>query len=167
MKKVLFLSALFCAALLAAAPLDLQMPFKKGEKDAVEGWKSTGKLINVAGGKAVALDKLQGIEFKKQFTGKAGDKLAFEINMKKEDGFVSLRAGQWSKEGWIGENFVLLEAKKEYSVVKGEIILKDATAPDKAGIMRKVNRFHLKLYAHSNSKGTEIKDIKIELIPAK
>ena len=167
MKKVLFLSALFCAAVLAAAPLDLQMPFKKGAKDAIEGWKSTGKLIDVEGGKAVALDKLQGLELRKHFPGKAGDKLTFEINMKKNDGFVSLRVGQWSKEGWIGENFVLLDGKKEYSVVKGEIILKDATAPDKAGIMRKVNKFHLKLYAHSNCKGAEIKDIKIEFIPAK
>ena len=167
MKKFFMLGAALFALALAAEPLDLQMPFKKGRKDAVAWWKTKGQLVDVDGGKAVALEKLQNLEFKNKFPAKAGDKLVYEITMKMESSNVSLRIGQWSKEGWIGENFALLNGKKEFSVVKGEIELKDATAPDKAGIMRKLNQFHINIYAHSNSKGVVIKDVKIDFVPKK
>ncbi len=166
MIKIFAFAVLLSAVSLAAAPLDLKMPFKKGSNLPVAWWKTQGKLIDVDGGKAVALDKLQKLEFKDHFPGKAGDKIVYEITMKRESDNVSLRIGQWSKEGWIGENFVLLKGKKEFSVVKGEIVLKDAAAPDKAGVLRKVNKFHINIYAHSNSKGTVIKDVKITLVPA-
>ena len=78
-----------------------------------------------------------------------------------------MRIGQWAKEGWIGENFVVLKTQKDFSVVKGEIILKDDTKPDKAGILRKVNKFHINIYAHSNSQDVVIKNVKIDHIPAK
>jgi hypothetical protein len=143
------------------------MPFKKGRKDAVAWWKTKGQLVDVDGGKAVALEKLQNLEFKNKFPAKAGDKLVYEITMKMESSNVSLRIGQWAKEGWIGENFVVVKAQKDFSVAKGEIILKDAAAPDKAGILRKVNKFHVNIYAHSGSKDVVIKDVKIDFVPAK
>ncbi|MBO5792768.1 MAG: hypothetical protein J6S54_09905 [Lentisphaeria bacterium] len=167
MKNIFAFAALLSAVSLAAAPLDLQMPFKQGRKTPVSWWETQGKLVDVDGVKAVALEKLQKLQFKNSFPGKAGDKLVYEITMKRDSDNVSLRIGQWSKEGWIGENFVLLKGKKEFSVVKGEIVLKDAAAPDKAGVLRKVSHFHINIYAHSNSKGTVIKDVKIDFVPAK
>ena len=167
MKKIMMFGAALAAITLSAAPLDLQMPFKKGTSTPVASWKTPGKLVDLDGGKAVVLEKFNFLEYAKQFPGKAGDKLVYEITMNMDSPNVSLRIGQWSKEGWIGDNFVLLKGKKEFSVVKGEIVLKDASAPDKAGVMRKVNRFHIKLYAHSNSSGVVIKDVKIDLVPGK
>ena len=55
MKKFFMLGAALFALALAAEPLDLQMPFKKGRKDAVAWWKTKGQLVDVDGGKAVAL----------------------------------------------------------------------------------------------------------------
>ena len=52
-------------------------------------------------------------------------------------------------------------------MVKGEIVLRDAAKPDKAGILRKVNKFHVNIYAHSNSQDVVIKNVKIDRIPAK
>ena len=155
-------AAAFCAA---AAPLALPMPFKKGIKTPVDGWKGQGTVIAVEKGSAVALKPLSGIQYEKQFQGKSGDKVVYEITLKRNSDFVSLRLGQWSKEGWIGDNFVLLKGGTEFTVAKGEIVLKDAVKPDKAGIIRKVERFDVRLYAHSNSKDVVIKDVKLTLVP--
>ena len=115
----------------------------------------------------MVLQPAETLKFSKAFDGKAGDKVAFTIVCKKGEGYLSLRLGQWSPEGWIGDNFVLVEGKKEFSEVKGEVVLKDAAAADKAGIMRKVSRFEVRLYAHTNSKDVVIKDVKLEFIPKK
>ena len=160
-------AALLFALCLAAEPLNLQMPFKKGDKSAVAGWETKGTLIDLDGAKAVALKKGDKLMFKNFFPGKKGDKLVYEITLKNSAGYVSLRLGQWSKEGWIGENFAVLKTQKDFSVVKGEIFLKDAPQPDKAGVLRKVNRFHVNIYAHSNSQDVVIKNVKIDRIPAK
>ena len=167
MKKIMTFTALLFAGCLAAGPLNLQMPFKKGDKSAIAGWETKGTLIDLDGAKAVALKKGEKLMFKNSFPGKKGDKLVYEITVKNSAGFVSLRIGQWAKEGWIGENFVVLKTQKDFSVVKGEIILKDDTKPDKAGILRKVNKFHINIYAHSNSQDVVIKNVKIDHIPAK
>ena len=167
MKKIMTFAALLFALCLAAEPLNLQMPFKKGDKSAVAGWETKGTLIDLDGAKAVALKKGDKLMFKNFFPGKKGDKLVYEITLKNSAGYVSLRLGQWSKEGWIGENFAVLKTQKDFSVVKGEILLKDAPKPDKAGVLRKVNRFHVNIYAHSNSQDVVIKNVKIDRIPAK
>ena len=167
MKKMLLTFACFCAALMTAAPLALPLPFKAGEKTPVAGWETQGKLIDINGAKAVALQPGETLKYVKGFPGKAGDKVAFTIVLKKSAGFFSLRLGQWASEGWIGDNFVLVDGKKEFSEIKGEIVLKDAATADKAGVMRKVKHFDIRLYAHSNSKDVVIKDIKLELIPKK
>ena len=167
MKKIMTFAALLFALCLAAEPLNLQMPFKKGDKSAVAGWETKGTLIDLDGAKAVALKKGDKLMFKNFFPGKKGDKLVYEITLKNSAGYVSLRLGQWSKEGWIGENFAVLKTQKDFSVVKGEIFLKDAPQPDKAGVLRKVNRFHVNIYAHSNSQDVVIKNVKIDRIPAK
>ena len=167
MKKLLLTLSCFCAVLVTAAPLDLQMPFKAGTKTPVAGWETKGKLIDLDGVKAVALQPAETLKFTKAFNGKAGDKVTFTIVCKKGEGFLSLRLGQWSPEGWIGDNFVLVDAKKDFAEVKGEVVLKDAATADKAGIMRKVSRFEVRLYAHTNSKDVVIKDIKLDFIPKK
>ena len=167
MKKIMTFAVLLFAFCLAAEPLNLQMPFKKGRNSPVAWWETQGTLVDFDGGKAVALAKGQTLKFKNQFAGQAGDKLVYEITLKYNSGLVSLRIGQWAKEGWIGENFVVVKAQKDFSVAKGEIILKDAAAPDKAGILRKVNKFHVNIYAHSGSKDVVIKDVKIDFVPAK
>ena len=155
-------AAAFCAA---AAPLAIPMPFKKGAKSAIDGWQGKGTLVTLEKDSAVALNPLSTIQYGKQFPGKSGDKVLYEITLKRNSDFVSLRLGQWSKEGWIGDNFVLLKGDKEFTVAKGEIVLKDADKPDKAGIMRKVERFDVRIYAHSNSKDVVIKDVKLTLVP--
>ena len=152
----------FCVT---AAPLAIPMPFKKGAKSPIDGWQGKGTLVAVEKDSAVALKPLCGIQYGKQFQGKCGDRVVYEVTLKRNSDFVSLRLGQWSKEGWIGDNFVLLKGDKEFTVAKGEIVLKDAPKPDKAGIMRKVERFDVRIYAHSNSKDVVIKDIKLTLIP--
>ena len=167
MKKMLLTFACFCAALMTAAPLALPLPFKAGAKTPVAGWETQGKLVDINGTKAVALQPGETLKYVKGFPGKAGDKVAFTIVLKKSTGFFSLRLGQWASEGWIGDNFVLVEAKNDFTEVKGEIVLKDAATADKAGVMRKVKHFDVRLYAHSNSKDVVIKDIKLELIPRK
>ena len=52
-----------------------------------------------------------------------------------------------------------------YTTFKGEIVLRDADKPDKKGIMRKVNRFYLTVYAHRDSENVMVKDVKLNLMP--
>ena len=164
-KQILVLSALVTLSALAE-PINLQMPFKAGRKTTVAWWESKNcELVTEKDGTAVKMPNGQGIRFKDAIPGKVGDRLAYEITLKKTAGNVSIRLGQWSKEGYIGEIFALLKATPEYSTVKGEIVLKNADAPDKHGIMRKVNRFHLSIYAHLDSKDVVVKDVKVNLVP--
>ena len=166
MKKQILAIAALAALTALAEPIDLQMPFKAGRKTALAWWESKNAvLVTEKDGTSVKIPSGGIIRFKEVISGKAGDRLSYEITLKKSAGYVSLRLGQWSKEGFIGENFTLLNATPEYSVVKGEIVLKDADKPDKQGILRKVNRFYLTIYAHLNSRNVMVKDVKVNLIP--
>ncbi len=173
-KQILVLSALVTLSALAE-PINLQMPFKAGRKTTVAWWESKNcELVTEKDGTAVKMPNGQGIRFKDAIPGKAGDRLAYEITLKKKAGNLSVRLGLWSKEGHIGEvvgfpcgiwNPERSKATSEYTTFKGEIMLKDADKPDKKGIMRKVNRFYLTIYAHTDSRDVVVKDIKINLIP--
>ena len=154
--------AAFWALAVMGEPLDLQMPFKKGRKVPVAFW--TGGMLIDDGGNAVSLQGGSGIKFKRRIPGKAGDKLVFEITSKRKKGNVSLRIGQWAKEGWIGENPAVIKGGSDYSVAKGEIILRDASQPDKNGVMRKLSHFDITLWAHKDSDGVVIKDVKIDFV---
>lgn len=167
MKKLFTLLVLFLSAAVLAEPLNLQMPFKKGRKAPIAWWNGKATLVEADGVNAVALEKGQGIKFKNTFPGKAGDKIVYEITFKRSAGSVSLRLGTWSKEGWIGEAPSYLKGGKDFSVAKGEIVLKDAAKPDRKGVLRKVSKFDIRLQAHNNSSGVVIKDIKIEVVPKK
>ncbi len=162
---ILVLSALVTFSVLAE-PVNLQMPFKAGRKTPIAWWETKScELVTEKDGTAVKFPKGQSIWFKDMIPGKAGDKVVYEITLKKNGGNVSIRLGQWGKEGHIGEVFALLKASPEYSTVKGEIVLKDADKPDKQGILRKVNRFRLSIYAHLDSKDVVVKDVKVNLVP--
>ena len=165
MKQLFTLFLCVTAFCVTAAPLALPMPFKKGTKSVIDGWKNAGTSVVLDGEGCAALKALSSIQYNKQFKGKAGDKVAYEVTLKMNAPLVSLRLGQWSKEGWIGDNFAVLKGGKEFTVAKGEIVLKDAAKPDKAGVIRKVDRFDVRIYAHSNSKDVVIKEIKLTLIP--
>ena len=168
MKKMLALLVALLAVSVMAEPLNLQMPFKKGRKTPIAWWIGSAKLVEDGDFLVAALEKGKGMQFKtKNFPGKAGDKLVYEITFKREAGDVSLRIGQWAQEGWIDENPVYLKGGKDYTVAKGEVVLKDAAKPDKKGIVRKVKAFDIRLQAHNNSAGVRIKDVKINFVPKK
>lgn len=167
MKKTITLLAAVFAFCVMAEPLNLQMPFKKGRKTPIAWWNGKATLVEADGVNAVALEKGKGITFKNAFPGKAGDKIVYEITFKRSAGSVSLRLGTWSKEGWIGEAPSYLKGGKDFSVAKGEIVLKDAAKPDSKGVLRKVSKFDIRLQAHNNSSGVVIRDIKIEVVPQK
>ena len=167
MKKMIAFLAAVLTVVAMAEPLNLQMPFKKGRKTPVAWWNGKATLVEADGVNAVVLEKGRGLMFKNAFPGKAGDKIVYEITFKRTAGDVSLRLGQWANEGWIDENASYLKGGKDFSVVKGEIVLKDAARPDKKGILRKVSKFDVRLQAHANSAGVVIKDIKIEIVAKK
>ena len=167
MKKMIAFLAAVLTVVVMAEPLNLQMPFKKGRKTPIAWWNGKATLVEADGVNAVALEKGKGVMFKNAFPGKAGDKIVYEITFKRNAGSVSLRIGTWSKEGWVGEMPSYLKGGKDFSVAKGEIVLKDAAKPDKKGILRKVSKFDIRLQAHNDSSGVVIKDVKIEVVPKK
>ena len=168
MKKTIALLVALFAVSVMAEPLNLQMPFKKGRKTPIAWWIGSGKLVEDGDFLVAALEKGKGMQFKtKNFPGKAGDKLVYEITYKRTGGDVSLRIGKWAKEGWITEDASYLKGGTEYSVAKGELVLTDAVKPDSKGVVRKVANFDVRLQAHSNSSGVMIKDIKINFVPKK
>ena len=173
-KEILVLSALVTLSALAE-PVDLQMPFKPGVETPLAAWEGRSfELVTEKDGTAVKLPKGQGLRFKNPIPGKAGDKVAYEITMKKTAGNLSVRLAQWSKEGHIGEvvgfpggvwNPERSKAISGYTTFKGEIVLRDSDKQDKKGIMRKVNRFYLTVYAHRDSENVMVKDVKLNLMP--
>ncbi len=167
MKKTITLLAAVFAFCVMAEPLNLQVPFKKGRKTPIAWWNGKATLVEADGVNAAAIEKRNALVFKNMFPGKAGDKIVYEITFKRTAGDFSLRLGQWSKEGWIGENYSYLKGGKDFSVAKGEIVLKDAAKPDSKGVLRKVSKFDIRLQAHNNSSGVVIRDIKIEVVPQK
>ena len=167
MKKMIALFAAVFAFAVMAEPLNLQMPFKKGRKTPIAWWNGKADLVDAGGVNAVAIEKRNALVFKNMFPGKAGDKIVYEITYKRTAGDVSLRLGQWAKEGWIDEVAGYLKGGNDFTVAKGEIVLKDAAKPDKKGVLRKVSKFDIRLQAHYNSSGVVIKDVKIEVVPKK
>ncbi len=166
MKKILAAS-LAAVALwnLSGAELDLQMPFKPGRNSPIAWWDGPKcKLVEENGQKLVALEEGTGIRFKNKFPGKAGDVLEFEVTLKWEKGPVSVRLGQWSRNGYISEVAAYIsKATDKLAVYKGEIPLKDAEQPDKNGVLRKVSEFTVSIQAHKGSKNVMIENIKATL----
>lgn len=166
MKHFFTVFLLAAAVILTAADITPAMPFKKGTKTPIEGWQTAGK-ITLNADKSLSFAERSALIRPGLIKGKAGDKVVYEIVCKIEKGDLSLRLGQWSPQGWMFENPVFIRAPKTFKTMKGEIILKDANKPDKAGIIRKVDRFSLRLYSHSATKGIVIKSIKVQLVPKK
>ena len=89
-KEILVLSALVTLSALAE-PVDLQMPFKPGVETPLAAWEGRSfELVTEKDGTAVKLPKGQGLRFKNPIPGKAGDKVAYEITMKKTAGNRSM-----------------------------------------------------------------------------
>ncbi len=166
MKKILLPTfAVLAAWNLLGAELDFQMPFSPGRNSPIAWWSGPKcKLVEENGKNLVSIEPGTGIRFKNEFPGKAGDVLEFEITMKWKKGPVSIRLGERSPEGYIGENFThIFKATDKLSVYKGEITLKDAKKPDQSGILRKVSRFSFTIHAHDGSKDVMIENIKATL----
>ena len=164
-KHILLILAALAAWSTLGAELDLQMPFKPGRNSPIAWWDGPKcKLVEENGKKRVSIEAGTGIRFKNNFQGKAGDVLEFELTMNWEKGPVSVRLGQRSKEGYIGEAATyIFKATNMPAVYKGEIRLKDAEKPDKNGILRKVNEFSMTIQAHQGSKNVMIENIKATL----
>lgn len=169
MKKILSAAAFLSLLCLSAGPVKLAVPFTKGTKTPVQGWEGKkAKLITI--GKATAVELAPGtdISHNKMLPAKAGDKVVFEIDLKKKNDVVSIRLGQWSPQGWVGEAYAFLTPKGNDGIAKGEVLVTDATAPDKAGVIRKTNRIHVKIYAHNTPQGGAIiRNVKLTIVPQK
>lgn len=166
MKKHIFsILAVLAAWNLIGAELDLQMPFKPGKNSPVAWWDGPKcSLVEENGKNLVSIEEGTGIRFKNKFPGKAGDVLEFEITLKWEKGPVSVRLGQWSRNGYIDEVATYIQkATDKLAVYKGEILLKDAESPDKNGVIRKVSEFTVGIQAHKGSKNVMIETLKANL----
>lgn len=164
-KNILSIFAVLAAWNLLGAELDLQMPFKPGQNSPVAWWDGPKcSLVEENGKKLVSIEEGTGIRFKNKFPGKAGDVLEFEITLKWEKGPVSVRLGQWSKNGYIDEvAFYISKATDKLAVYNGKIVLKDAEKPDKNGVLRKVSEYTVNIQAHKGSKNVMIENIKANL----
>ncbi len=164
-KSILSIFAVLAAWNLPGADLDLQMPFNPGRNSPVAWWDGPKcSLVEENGKNWVAIEEGTGIRFKNKFPGKAGDVLEFEITLKWEKGPVSVRLGEWSKNGYIDEVAAFIQkATDKPAVYKGEIVLKDAEKPDKNGVLRKVSEYTVNIQAHRGSKNVRIENIKANL----
>ncbi len=163
--KIAAIFAIFAVSGIWAAELNLRMPFKPGRISAIAWWEAEkSKLVEENAKKLLSITAGSGIRFKNHFQGQAGDCLEFELTLKCEKGPVSVRLSQHSKEGYIGEVATMASPVKDEPVVyRGEILLEDATEPDKDGIIRRVSEFSISIYAHQGSENVLLENIKATL----
>ncbi|NLZ64032.1 MAG: hypothetical protein GX902_09500 [Lentisphaerae bacterium] len=168
MKTILTIITAFLALqTLWAGELNLRMPFKPGRLSPIAWWDAPkGRLFEEEGKFLVALEPGSGMRFKHNFTGNAGDVIEFTLTMRCESGPVSIRLGQYAREGWIGERAAFItEAIASFAVYQGEILLENAVEPDKDGVLRKVSEFSFSIHAHPGAKQVVIENIKAVLRP--
>lgn len=163
MRIILFtMIVLFALPMLGAAELNFRMPFKPGRNSAIAWWDAPkGQLFEEEGKKLLTIEAGSGMRFKNHFQAEAGDVLEFVLTMKCEKGPVSIRLGQHSRHGWIGERVALItETNANFAVYQGEIILQDAIEPDKDGILRRVSEFSFSVYAHPDARNLVVENVK-------
>ncbi len=160
-KQLLLIAVLSIAGNIAAQELPLNMPFRKGIKDAIAGWVIDGgenakaELLEENETKMIALAPRTRIYTKSTFAGKAGDTVTIEFKARGVADGVRVGTINYGPKGYSCDSGNYVKLKPEMAAYKTQIVLADSTLND-----RTTDNFRVSLSAGSAAKDIVIEEVK-------